>query len=190
MSILLKIMEISLEVERSHCMQDRTILARELEISDVDLISEPMRLFSKDNPHTVQHNVVRPFILNFGKYFRYETQLGRWPTIGEVSMFLKVNFENYVHPSTLLKLTTDYRLRKVASEISGWAESMNSRVGTLPVSERLGLPCVKEILQGYTEYLHTRVYGRELTSVEDRILALHREVLGLKFLLQNVVVDK
>ena len=70
MSVLLKIIEISLQTERSHCMQDKRVLAKELEVYDIESLCESMQIFSRDNPGSIHRNVVRPFVLKNLHLFR------------------------------------------------------------------------------------------------------------------------
>ena len=181
MNIASKIKELSLHTQRAHCMQDRVLLARELEVSDIEFVCKGMREFSTSNQNIVQQFVLRPFILQFGRYFRENGDCERWPTIGEVCVFVGINFADYIEPSVIAKLTTDYRLRKVALEVEDWAGCMNSRVGNLKNSERLCNPSdMTRVLHEYNSYLHKTVYGIDILSLERELSALRNDIRDLR----------
>ena len=176
MDALSEIKSMSLSVERSHYMQDSVVLARELGLP-IEEVCESMLGFSENNVQIVATSIVRPFVLNFGRYFRFEVSRARWPTIGEVGSVLGVNFNGYLHPNTLKKLSSDYRLRKVACEIESWAQDMMSRVGTLKESDRLKDKA--EILEGYRVYLQVFVYKDPQLMIRE-IANLRKELADLK----------
>lgn len=176
MDALSGIKSMSLSVERSHYMQDSVVLARELGIP-VEEVCGSMLEFSENNMQIVAASIVRPFVLNFGRYFRFEVSRTRWPTIGEVGSLLGVNFNGYLHPDILKKLSSDYRLRKVACEIESWAQDMLSRVGTLKESDRLKNKA--EILEGYRVYLQVYIY-KDTPLMMREIVNLRKELADLK----------